>query len=211
MNDGVISTLGFIAGMSGAVDNKNVILIAAFAELLAGSISMAAGAYISMKSQKEVFDAEIEREKREVENVPELEREELRDIYRKKGFNNDEVEMIVNRLTSTKEQWVNAMMHEELHLYPERLNKPIKVAYFMGISFVAGSLIPVLPIIFVHSELYLFVSIGVSILGLFGLGAGKASLTNKSWITSGLEMAFIGVMASAFCYFIGVGISMIRL
>lgn len=203
MNDGLISTLGFVAGMSGAVDQKRFILIAAFAEMFAGGVSMSVGAYLSIKSQREFFEAEIGRERKEVEIVPQLEKDELRAIYRKKGFNKDEIEMIVSRLTANKEQWVNTMMEEELHLYPERFDKPKKAAYFIGVSFVSGSLIPIIPVIFVRSDYYLFASIAVSVLGLFALGAGKSSITNRGWIKSGLEMAIIGIAASAFCYFIG--------
>ncbi len=209
MNDGLISTLGFIAGMSGAVDQKKLILIAASAEILAGTMSMSVGAYISIKSQREFFEAEIERERSEVENEPEIEREELREIYQKKGFNKKETEMIVSKLTSSKELWVNTMMEEELHLFPDRFDKPHKAAYFIGIAFIAGSLIPALPVIFVHNDHYLFVSIAVSIIGLFGLGAGKSSITTKSWIKSGTEMALFGIGASAFCYLIGYAFSLI--
>lgn len=84
MNDGLVSTLSFLAGVSGAVMESRIILIAAFAEMFAGAASMFSGEYLSVKSQREYFESEIEREKKEVETVPELEREELRDIYRKK-------------------------------------------------------------------------------------------------------------------------------
>lgn len=203
MNDGLISTLGFVAGMSGAIDQKRFILIAAFAELFAGGVSMSVGAYLSIKSQREFFEAEIERERREVENVPELEMEELKAIYRKKGFDENEVKLIVDKLTANRERWVNTMMEEELHLFPDRFDKPDKSAYFIGISFAAGSLIPILPVVFIDTNHYLFVSISVSVLALFALGAGKSSITNRGWVKSGLEMTCIGISATAFCYFIG--------
>ncbi|MGR3320021.1 MAG: VIT1/CCC1 transporter family protein [Candidatus Anammoxibacter sp.] len=79
------------------------------------------------------------------------------------------------------ERWVNTMMEEELHLYPDSFDKPNKVAFFIGISFVAGSAIPIIPVIFIHNDHYLLVSIAVSVIGLFALGARKSSVTNRSW------------------------------
>ena len=207
MNDGLISTLGFIAGMSGAVDQKRLIIIAAFAETFAGAVSMSVGAYLSIKAQREFFESEISREKKEIEEVPELEKDELRAIYSEKGFSKSEVEMIVNRLTANKDRWVNAMMCEELHLYPDRFSKPKKVAYFIGISFAAGSLIPIIPVILIHNKHYLLFAITFSVLGLFALGAGKSIITKRSLVKSGMEIALIGIAASALCYIIGYSFS----
>lgn len=203
MNDGLISTLGFVVGMSGAFVPNRIIIIAAFAELLAGGVSMTVGAYLSIKSQREYFEAEIKRERREIEIAPELEREEVRVIYRRKGFNKEELDMIVNKLTSDKEQWVSTMMEEELRLFPDQFARPNRVAALIGISFAVGSLIPIIPFIFINSSYCIFVSTGFSVASLFGIGAGKSPATEKNWIKSGLEMAIIGMVASAFCYLVG--------
>ncbi|ODS33295.1 MAG: VIT family protein [Candidatus Scalindua rubra] len=203
MNDGLVSTLSFLAGVSGAVMESRIILIAAFAEMFAGAASMFSGEYLSVKSQREYFESEIEREKKEVETVPELEREELRDIYRKKGFNKEEVEMIVRRLTSNKKLWVKSMMEDELKLFPEKFDKPLKNATLIGISFLVGSIVPVIPFIFFTAWHALMYSVAASVVVLFVFGIAKARITNKNGLKSGLELTLFAMAASVICYFIG--------
>ncbi|MEE9259863.1 MAG: VIT1/CCC1 transporter family protein [Candidatus Scalindua sediminis] len=203
INDGLVSTLSFLAGVSGAVMDSRIILIAAFAEMFAGAASMFCGEYLSVKSQREYFESEIEREKREVETVPELEREEIRDIYRKKGFNKEEVEMIVRRLTSNKKLWVKSMMEDELKLFPEKFDKPLKNGTYIGISFIAGAFVPIFPFIFLTSWNALICSIVLSIMALFVVGIAKAKITNTSWLKSGFELTIFAMCATVICYFIG--------
>ena len=205
MNDGLVSTLSFLAGVIGAVTESRIILIAAFAEMFAGAASMFSGEYLSVKSQREYFESEIEREKREIEIVPELEKEEIRNIYRKKEFNKEEVEMIVRRLTSSKKLWIRSMMEDELKLFPEKFDKPLKNATLIGISFIAGAFVPIFPFpfIFLTSWNALICSIFASILVLFAVGMAKARITNKSWLKSGVELTVFAMCASVICYFIG--------
>jgi VIT1/CCC1 family predicted Fe2+/Mn2+ transporter len=204
MNDGLVSTLSFIAGFYGAVTNNKIILIGAIAEACAGSISMFAGAYLSIKSQREYFEAEIERERQEVEVDPKQERAEVTAIYRQKGFKGDELKMVVGHLTADKDRWVRCMMEEELRLFPEKFDKPLTIASIIGIAFVCGALVPILPFVFLEKSPAMMVALAVSILTLFGVGVWKAIvLTGKSWFKSGAEIAVIGMAACTACYFIG--------
>ncbi len=204
MNDGLVSTLSFVAGFSGAVTDNRIVLIGAIAEACAGSISMFAGAYLSIKSQREFFEAEIERERKEVEDDPEQERGEVTAIYRAKGFKGNELKIVVDHLTADKDRWVRCMMGEELKLFPEKFDKPLAIASIIGIAFVFGSLVPILPLVFLEKSSALIPTLAVSILTLFGVGVWKATvLTGKNWFKSGIEIAVIGMAASAACYFIG--------
>src|SRR3989338_7265816 len=114
INDGLIETLGFVTGVFGATAAGKIIIITGMAQIIAGSISMAVGAYVSQKAFKEFYDREEEIEKREMEAKPEEERDEVEAIYKKKGFKGDELKTAVHRITSDKKVWLDTMMVQEL-------------------------------------------------------------------------------------------------
>ncbi|HLF86115.1 MAG TPA: VIT1/CCC1 transporter family protein, partial [Nitrospiria bacterium] len=145
MSDGIITTLAFVAGVTGVIHDNHIILLTALAGISAGTISMFFSAYLSMKSQKDLFENEIKRETREIDEVPEIERQEIREIYKKKGFKGADLDMIVDRITSDKDIWVRSMMEEELKLFPEDIGRPIVTASLIGLSYIIGSLIPISP------------------------------------------------------------------
>ena len=119
INDGLVTAIGFIAGVTVSMADVKMVLLSGLAEMVAGAISMFFGAYLSTKSQREFFDNEIKRETREIDEMPEKETEEIREIYSNLGFKEDEVEMIVKRVTSDKKLWVRFMMREELGIMEE--------------------------------------------------------------------------------------------
>lgn len=203
MSDGIITTLAFVAGVTGVIKENRIIILTALAGISAGTISMFFSAYLSLKSQKELFENEIAREMREVEEVPEIEREEVREIYKKKGFNGDELEMIVNRITSDKDRWIKSMMEEELRLFPEDMTKPFTVASIIGISYIAGSFIPLSPFIIFPPSYALISSIVTTLIIMFGIGAVKARFGNRNWAKSGIESMGVVMVATLLCYFIG--------
>src|SRR3990167_5656735 len=125
MNDGLVTTIGFLAGVTGSISQGRYILLAGMAEVVAGAVSMGIGAYLATKSQQEFFDSEIEQEKWEIEKMPEKEAEEIRDIYGKMGFTPSEQDMIVNRVTSDKELLLRFMKREELGLIDEHRDDPV--------------------------------------------------------------------------------------
>lgn len=202
-NDGLITTLGFVMGVYGAVHDHRLILITGFAEVAAGAFSMFFGAYLSSKSQREFFEREIEREKREIEEFPEKEKDEVREIYRAKGFEGKDLEMIVRKLTQDKRVWLWCMLEEELGLIVESVEGPVRAALIVGSSFVAGAIPPLLPYIFLEGRSALIVSGILAVIGLFVIGAGKTFITKKNPLKSGIEVIFIGLLAAFVGYFIG--------
>lgn len=204
-NDGSISTLALLAGVTGGALAHGQILVAGFSGVIAGAISMAIGAYISSKSEIEHHQSEIEREKQEIEEVPEVEREEMRQIYMKKAnFTEEELNLILNRITSNKKVWLDSMMKEELGLFEEHFENPVKVGLIMLIAFIAGGLVPILPFVLLPaSQTSLIVASIVTFASLFLIGVWKTTFTNKHWLRSGLEMVFVGILATVIPYLIG--------
>jgi predicted membrane protein (TIGR00267 family) len=204
-NDGSISTLALLAGVTGGALARGQILIAGFSGVIAGAISMAIGAYISSKSEMEHHQSEIKREEQEIKEVPEVEREEIRQIYMKKAdFADEELNMIVNRITGDKKIWLDSMMKEELGLFAGRFENSVKVGLIMFVAFVAGGLVPILPFILVAvPQTSLLTSSILTFVSLFTIGVWKTTFTSKHWLLSGAEMVFVGILATIIPYLIG--------
>jgi predicted membrane protein (TIGR00267 family) len=203
MNDGLITTLCFLAGVSSSIAHAGTIVLAGLAEVIAGALSMALGAYLSTKAQHEFFQKEIARERREIEEVPEHEREEIREIYREHGFTEEEIAVLVRRITADKERWLRFMLREELGLIEETFDNPVESGAIMGVSFVIGSLPPLLPYFFLPASTALPLTIVLSLLALFGIGIGKTRVTKGRWLRSGLEVVILGVIAALIGYGLG--------
>jgi len=204
MNDGLVTTIGFLAGVTGSISDSRIILLAGMVEVVAGAFSMSIGGYLATKSQTEFFHSEIEREKWEIEKMPEKEAQEVREIYRDMGFNRVEQDMIVNRVTSDKELLLRFMKREELGLIDEHFDDPSKVAVTMGLSFLVGSLPPILPYFFIGTPNHaILMAILLSVLFLFFAGVVKTRLTKVNPFRSGIEMTFLGVLAAGVGYGIG--------
>lgn len=205
MNDGVISTISFLLGVVGALANHQAVLVSGFAEVLAGTISMFFGGYLSTKSQQEFFEHEIAREKREIEEMPGRERDEIRQIYRAKGFHDEkELDLVVQRITADKKVWLKCMMEEELGLILESMDSPFKVASVVGASFLVGGFIPLVPFILLDTPVALRTSLVFTGASLFVLGGIKTLITRRPWFQSGLEVFLIGVFAASAGYLIGI-------
>jgi VIT1/CCC1 family predicted Fe2+/Mn2+ transporter len=204
-NDGSISTLALLAGVTGGALIRGQILIAGFSGVVAGAISMAIGAYISSKSEIEHHHSEIEREKREIEEVPQIERQEIRQIYMKKAnFSKEELNMLVNRITGDKKTWLDLMMKEELGLFEERFENPLRIGLVMFFTFMVGGLIPIIPFLLISApQSSLMAASFMTFASLFLIGVWKTTFTNKQWFVSGLEMVFTGILAAVIPYFIG--------
>lgn len=204
INDGLVSTLSLVSGVAGAQPGRGVILLAGVAGLLAGAISMAAGAYISTKSEREVYEAEVARERQELEENPEEETEELRILYELKGFSQPEAERLVARMSQDQELMLEGLLRDELGLMPERFPNPWKAGAFSGGAFVVGAVIPLIAYFFFLEGLSAVIaSAGLSIAALFIIGVLKTLFTGRSWWRSGLEMVGIGLFATLVTYLIG--------
>jgi VIT1/CCC1 family predicted Fe2+/Mn2+ transporter len=203
INDGLVSTIGFVAGATGSLMQGHLVLLAGIASVVAGSLSMGIGAYLASKSQREFFESEKAREHREIEEVPEDERKEIRDIFAQMGFAKDELEMIVRRITSNKDLWVKFMMREELGILEETVN-PIQIGLLMSAAFVAGSIPPLLPYMLMQDPMAaLKMAVIISLLALFLIGVAKTALTRQFWLRSGLEVMFLGSLATGIGFAIG--------
>jgi len=207
--DGLVNVLGVTLGVASATNNPFVILVAGLAATFAETISMAAVAYTSVKADRDYYNAERALEEEEVEKIPQHEVEEIREIYAKKGFKGKLLSDIVKVITSNKKVWVDTMMTEELNLSPKFGGSPLKSGLVVFISTLIGSLIPLIPftlfnIFSVGSAM--IVSLVLSVIVLFAVGAVKARLTVGNWFTSGLELAIIGSVAAGTGYFIGLGL-----
>ncbi len=204
MNDGLVSTVGFLAGVTGSIKEGRIVFLTGMAAIMAGAISMCMGAYLASKSQKEFFEKELERERREIIESPEKEREEIREIFMGHGFNEEEVGMIVHRVTADKERWIKFMMRDELGIVDENFDNPFKVGMLMGISFIIGGLPLMFPYIFIHDSVHaLKVSITIALVVLFGIGLWKTTLTKTNWFKSSLETVVLGSLAAGIGYILG--------
>ncbi len=217
ISDGLVTVVSFVAGSTALLANSNQVLRTGFAEMFAGAISMGLGAYLGGKSQQELYQKERTKEYREVDEIPEVERDEIRTIYRRKGFEGDELEMVVARITADKDRWVAAMMNEELGYGAVENDDPRRTGVIVGISYVIGALFPLLPYVLVqvfnldrdptnHATVInnvLFASIAITMLALFAFGAFKSRFTHKAWWQSGAEMVLTGAVGATAVYSIG--------
>ncbi len=202
-NDGLGATFGIVSGMAGYTGGSEVVLIAGLAGMLASSLSMGAGAYLASKSEREIYEAEIERERREIEENPEEEQEELKLFYQLKGFTEEQSLMLAKQLTQQPDQLLKTLAHEELGLSEATFPKPMKATMSAALSTAVGGLIPVLPFFFATGMTAVIASFVISTLAHFIIGASKTFVTGRSWIASGLEMTAVGVIEAAITYGLG--------
>jgi VIT1/CCC1 family predicted Fe2+/Mn2+ transporter len=209
-NDGLVSTLAFVAGVVGAITDPYIVLISGIAELFAGTISMAAGAYQSSKSELEVLERESQRASVEG-RTPEEEAGKLVEFYRSEGYTAGEAEALVERISGDRESPIGAGTLEELGLAPEEVGNPVRAGVLCGISFGLAAIVPIFPFAFRVLSITesLAISIVATLASLFGVGAMKTIFSRKSWVRSGLEMMVIGASASAVTYVIGMVFSFI--
>jgi len=208
--DGSVTTFAIVSGVAGASLSANIVIILGMANLLADGFSMAVGNYLSNKSRNEFIQNERKREEWEVEHYPDGEVEEVRQIFRKKGFAGRELESAVKTITSDKKVWVDTMMADELGLMEERLSS-LKKGVVTFVSFVLVGSIPLISYFLSYfwqavSSVAYQVSISLTLLTFFLIGSAKIYVTRKNWFTSGLETLLIGGLAAAIAYMVGYGL-----
>src|SRR5881394_2482913 len=204
VNDGLGAVFGIVSGVAGATNNQqHYVLISGLAGMLASSLSMGAGAYLAAKSEAEVYEAEISREKVEVEENPEEEIEEMSLFYQLQGFNADEAQKMSERLAEQPEQMLAAMAQSELGLSEHRFPNPWKSATSASVSTAVGAFIPIIPFFFMTGLPAVIVAFVVSIVAHFAVGAIKSLITIRSWWASGFEMTLVGVIEAVVTYGLG--------
>ncbi|HEX3053405.1 MAG TPA: VIT1/CCC1 transporter family protein [Aggregatilineaceae bacterium] len=201
--DGLVNVLGVILGVAAATRDTRIVLVAGLAATIAESISMGAVAYTSTLADSDFYESERKREYRHIDTVPELERQEVYQIYHEKGFEGELLDDIVETITANPDIWVAVMMAEEHHLTPINRREAIRAAVVVGLSAVAGSLVPLLPFALLPVKLGIWTSIILAALVLFGVGAYKARVTVGHPGRSGVEMAIIGTVSAMAGYLVG--------
>ena len=206
--DGLVNVLGVVLGVAAATAQLRIIMAAALAATFSESIAMAGVAYTSSLAERDYYLAQLAKERREVEELPDVETEEVRQIFREKGVHGQLLDDVVKEITSDKTVWVDVMMRDELHLAPVAEKGVAWRAFIVGFSALIGSLIPLVPFLLVP---LLGISVTVATIMalplcaavLFGVGAYKALTLVGDWRISGLQMLVIGMVSAAAGYGIG--------
>jgi len=202
--DGLVNVLGILLGLVAAGSSMRLIEVGALAALAAESISMGAVAYTSTLSRRKLYLAEIERESREMRDVPELEREEVRVILRRWGFQGEEVEDMLRRIESKPQAWLDLMLAFELNLAEVKPDQPRKSGLVVFGASVAGSIVPLVPfLVGLGRNVAAIVSVVVSAAMLLGIGVYEARTTVGSPWTSGARMVIIGLGAGFAGFLVG--------
>ena len=207
--DGLVNVLGIILGLAIASGDLRIILVGGLAATFAESVSMAAVAYTSTRAQQSFYESELAREKREIKEIPEEEREEIIEIYRQKGFSGKLLEDVVEKITSNEKVWLDEMMKFELGLQPVETKSVFRSSAVVGVAAFVGSLIPLLPFLLLNIlqlqiSQAIWISLAISAITLFVVGAYKAKTTVGDWKSSGAEIAVIGMVAAFIGYAIGI-------
>lgn len=204
VNDGLGAIFGIIAGVAGFTNNTHTVLISGFFGALASTLSMGAGAWLATKSENEVMETTLAQERREIEEDPEHEIEELALLYQLKGFAPEESARIAETIAQDKEKFLQTMVQEEFGFQEETRGNPWKSALFGGISTLVGGVIPLIPFFFMTGLPAMIAAAIVSLLAHFAVGAAKSLITVRTWWASGLEMTVVGILVGVVAYGLGV-------
>jgi len=203
INDGLVSNVSLILGVAGASSNPNFIILAGIAGLGAGAFSMAAGEYISMRSQRDLFEYQIAVQKNELEAFPEKKIAELAHIYVARGLSESDAMIFATKMLQDKTQGIDALAREKLGLNPNELGSPWRAAFSSFGSFSVGALIPLLPFLYHDGLKSLIASIVLVGCALLTVGMILSRLTNRNIWWGGLRMLMIGMFAGATTFSIG--------
>jgi len=208
VNDGLGAAFGVVSGVAGATHaNSEFVLLGGLATAIASALSMGSGAYLATKSEREVYEAEIDKERGEIANNPEEEKEELELFYQLKGFTPAEAKTMVGRLAEQPGQLLKSLAHEELGLSEQTFPNQWVAASSASLSTAVGAVVPVIPFFFASGMTALTISFIVSTLAHFIVGSSKVLVTGRSWLTSGTEMTLIGLGEAAATYLLGMLLS----
>ena len=203
VNDGLVSNLSLTMGVAGATQESSFVLLAGIAGMLAGSLSMAAGEYVSMRAQRDLYEDQIRLERAEIQDMPEEEEAELATIYRAKGLSQPEAERLARQIMSEPEVAVSTKVMEEMGLPSQGLGSPWSAALSSFVAFAGGAVVPILPHIFFTGTFAFTMSALVSALALAAVGIMLALLSGISPVRGALRMLFVGCLAAAITHGVG--------
>ncbi|MCM8820204.1 MAG: VIT1/CCC1 transporter family protein [Candidatus Omnitrophica bacterium] len=204
IDTGLITTVSFLAGVSVWWIERNKVILAGLIQIVAGTLAIFFGSYISAKAQKNFFENQIEREKKEIDELPEKEKEEIRYIFSELGFNKEEQEIAVRNISSNKERWLKFMVQEEIGISPGIIDNPFEVGFISAVSFLIGTFPAIFPfLIFEDTKIDLIFSAISVLFFLFVLGIFKSRITKIHWLKSAFETLFIGGISCSAGFFLG--------
>ena len=203
VQDGLISTVGLLAGIQGATESTAVVIITGLTAMFSGAISMAAGSYLSSSAEKEIFDKELREAEMLAEQEPYLAAEGLLKALNQEGLPREQGYSIVKLLLRQQEVFLRTFQEKVFGLGSAEINRPLQAALVMAASFVMGALIPIVPYLVLKGTAALYLSIALSALTLFAVGVFKGRLAGKSQLRSGVQFFAIAVSAALLGYLIG--------
>jgi vacuolar iron transporter family protein len=203
IQDGLISTVGLLAGIQGATENRLVVIIAGLTAMFSGAISMAAGSYLSSGAQKEIFDKELREAEKLAEREPYMAAEGLLRALGEEGLSKEQSYRMVKVLSQERNVFMRTFQEKVFGLGSAEINRPLQAALVMGLSFIVGAIVPILPYMIWSGLMAFYISALLGGITLFGVGAFKGQLAGNSLILSGLEFFLIAVGAAGAGYLIG--------
>jgi len=203
IQDGLISTVGLLAGVQGATENNLFVVITGLTSMFAGAVSMATGSYLSSTAQKQIFDKELREAEALAEREPYLAAEGLLQALSQEGLKKEQSYRLVKLLAEERGIFLRTFQEKVFGLGTAEINRPFQAALVMGLSFVLGAVIPLLPYLLLSGMSALYVSIVLAAVTLFSVGVFKGYLAARPLFFSGLEFFFIAVGAALFGYLIG--------
>ena len=207
VNDGLGSIFGIVSGVSGAtLGNSKWVLLSGLAGMIASALSMGSGAYLASKSEREIYQAELAREREAIAMNGAEARELLSLYYQVKGLPQPDADHMVEHIASNPDQMLRALAAERLNSTEEALSNPLTSAVSGALSTAAGAFIPIVPFFFLSGYSAVIVSAVVSLVAHFAVGAAKSLVTVRSWWSSGFEMTFVGAVEGVVTYVIGLGL-----
>jgi VIT1/CCC1 family predicted Fe2+/Mn2+ transporter len=206
-NDGLAAVFGIVAGVSGATGGSSAVLTAGLAGAIASALSMATGAFLAERSEIEMAQANIERERQEIAEHPEEEKEELSLFYQLKGIDEKTADDLAERMSQHPDAMLQALAAEEFGARTgDSGNKAAQAALGAGISTGVGAIVPVIPFFFVTGTVAIILAAAVSLLAHFLVGAAKSLVTLRSWWSAGLEMTLAGIIVGGATFLIGLSL-----
>jgi len=203
MADGLTVPFALAAGLSGAVANTGIITTAGIAEIVAGAIAMGLGGYLAGQTEIEHYETELKREYEEVEQVPETEKEEVKEIFAHYGLDENSQNLVVEALSKDKSKWVDFMMKFELGLEKPDINRARDSALTIGVSYIVGGIIPLAPYFFLNdAHIALNYSVVVTLITLFIFGYLKSKVTGQNPIKGAFKVMLIGALAAGSAFFV---------
>jgi len=203
VNDGLVSNASLLLGVAGATSDPHVVVLTGVAGMAAGAFAMAAGEYVSVQSQRELYEYQIGLERDELKQYPEAEAQELALIYAAKGLPAKEADRLAQRLVADPEHALDTLAREELGLNPAELGAPLGAAMSSFVSFALGAFLPLAPWLFASAPQAFGLAIGITAVGLFTVGATLSLFTGRNALYSGARMLLLGAIAGSVTYGIG--------